>query len=77
MESDFSENKGGDSFVTLHDEKQCVDECTDIGNALQDVIVSFDVGGNSESDNDDIWCQEVTNAEVRKSMSLLHQFMTE
>ena len=77
LESDFSEIEVGDCFVALDNEKQCVDKCMDVDNVLQDVIASLCEGDNSGSENDNIQCQLVANAEVIKSSSLLHQFMTE
>ena len=65
LESHFLEIKVG--FVVLDDEEQCVNECTDVDNVLQDVIASLCEGGN-----DNIQCHLATNAEVRKSLSLLH-----
>ena len=54
------------------DDKQCVNECTDVDDVLQDIIASPHVGDDSESDDDDIQCQPVTNTEMRKSLSVLH-----
>ena len=68
----FLEIEIGDCFVAFDDEEQCVDKCADVDNVLQDVIASLHTGDNSESDDDDIQCQPVTNAQVRKSLSLLH-----
>ena len=46
--SDFLEIEGGDCFVALKDEGQCVNECVDVGNVLQDVIASLYADNNSE-----------------------------
>ena len=62
---DFLKIEVGDYFVALDDEEQCVNECADVDNVLQDVIELLCVGEDSECDNDDIQCQPVTNAEVR------------
>ena len=44
LKSHFLEIKVG--FVVLDDEEQCVNECTDVDNVLQDVIASLCEGDN-------------------------------
>ena len=65
LESDCLEIEVGDCFVALDDE-HCVNECADVDDVLQNVIISLWAMTIQKVSIYDIQCQLMTNTEVCK-----------